>query len=1024
MGINQRVSILSLLIGLFGLLMLCATPHLYGQNKTVSGTVTDAQTSESLPGVNILVVGTSTGAATDGKGHYSVSVPSLQDTLRFSFIGYKTENVPINGRRTINIKLKSVIISGNQLVVVGFGTQKEKNLTGSVSTVNFESEGISSRPMNNVSSSLAGMVPGLSVRQSQGNPSANGSTLRIRGVGSLNSSQAPLVLINGVPGNINLVNPNDVANISVLKGAAAAAIYGSRASNGVILITTKKGENTNGKITLDYKGVIGFAKATRLFPIVDKTANQMKIINRIRENSGLNTLFSKNDIQEWRKKNKTDPVKYPNTNWWDALLKPNIVQTHNVSASGGTEKLNFYSSFRFRNNNGLVPNTAYSQYNFRADINYDVNDWLKIGADLAGLQGSAGPTSTTNAFQFFNASTPSIRPVAPDGRYGAAMTAGETQANNSVKIAEQHLGQDKRQQYKGHFTGTIDPVEGLEVKGSYFIRLFNRNTWSSSKPFSTWNFQNNSIVKNAQGSVLGLSNSYTKRLRRIFNATVTYQNNYKKNNFKVLAGYDQAYNKTIGFNASGRNLLSLSTPVLSATTTNPNVGGNNSDFARRSYFGRFNYNYNEKYLFEVDFRADGSSKFAPGRRWGYFPSFSAGWILSSEPFWNNIKNIFNYFKIRGSWGKLGNNGIGNYAWQSVYHPNNYSFNGNAVSGVAPTALANSSISWETTKQYNIGLDFNVLNNNLNFTLDYYNKLTENILAQLPIPFNNGGLTPPTVNSAEVRNSGINAKISYSGQFGDLSFRASVNGAYNKNRIVKYKNGIIEPHGAAQVWTEGEPIGVYRVLKVDHIVQDQSRIDNLVNNGWEFEPSTPGPGDFLYKNMNGDKKINDEDRVLEGHPIPLYNFGGSINFGYKGFDLHVIITGVAGWDKYLNSGFFTTEPRIDGYLYSKKFLHSWTPQNHSTTVPKLYTNTNKNDIPSDYFLYDSSYLRFKTIQFGYTLPVSIVEKAGINKIRVYVDLENYITLTPYPGMDPEASASFNGATYPLVKTLNFGLNIKL
>ena len=997
------------------------------QQKTVSGKVTD-DTNQPLPGVTVMIKGTTQGTVTNADGEYTLSNIPDAATLQFSFVGMRTQEIPVEDQTTINVEMAVDAIGIEEVVAVGYGVQKKVNVTGAVANVDFENEAISSRPLTNVSSALAGMSAGMLVTQGDGTPSSDGASIKIRGTGSLNAGSSPLVLIDGQPGDINTVNPNDVASVSVLKDAASSAIYGSRASNGVILITTKTGSNSGGKVSFNYTGNMGLAEPTKLFDIISNTPDHMTLINQIQANSGLAPLFTQTFIDEWRQKSSTEPILYPNTDWWDATIKPNTIQNHSLSARGGNDKINFFTSFGYLNNNGIIDNTGYERFTFRNNLSYQLNDWLKLGNNLTALFGKSDPADADDIFRYFEALTPGIYPKTSDGRYGGAMTGGaEQQAgnNNIIRQVETRLGERNTQRYTGKLFAVLNPVNGLEINGSYFIDMYNYDGWSSSRPANTWDFQNEIVIQDAEaGARLGISNFYTKRQRHVYDLFATYDKTLGSHNFKILAGYNQEYFKENNFNASKRDLYSLDIPVLDAAPNEPQAGGNAYDFAMRSYFGRINYDFESKYLLEANFRYDGSSRFSPDNRWGFFPSFSAGWRISEEPFWESLANQIDYLKLRVSWGQLGNNGIGNYEWQSVYEAANHSFNGNIVQGLAPNAIANSNITWETTDVINVGVDMNLLEK-FNITLDYYNKFTHGILANIPIPFVNGGLTAPRINSAEVRNSGIEADINYNTEIGDLIISASANGSFNKNKIESYKGDYYEPHGAG-VWTEGQPIGIFWVREIDHIVQDQSEIDALLNDGWTFSPSVPGPGDFLYKNTNDDKAINDDDRVLKGNPIPVFNYGATLNMTYKSFDFYALLNGISGWDKYLNAQFFSVQPRVDGYLYPTDFLNSWTPENKSTTVPKLYTNNPKNDQQSEYYLHDASYLRIKSLQLGYTLPARLTQIADIEKLRVYVNLENYFTFTSYPGMDPENDGSrYNGSiTYPLMKTLSFGVNINL
>lgn len=983
------------------------------QEREITGRVTDEQ-GNPLEGVTVRIKNTTAATTTSADGNYEMLLTDEGGTLVFTTVGYETVEYAMDNQVTLNVSMKASLSDLDEVVVVGYGVQRKVNLTGAVSSVDFERGGMQSRPLQNVSSALAGMASGLAVNQSSGHPGAS-ANLTVRGTGSLNAGQNPLVIVDGQVGDINAVNPTDVASVSVLKDAASAAIYGSRASNGVVLITTKTGNNNEGKVNFNYTGNIGRTDAARVFDIIDNTVEQMQLINLVQRNSGINPSFSEERMNEWREGSITDPLLYPNTNWWDALLNKGTMHNHNLSARGGNDRIHFFSSLGFLENEGTIPNTGMHRFNFRNNLSYKVNEWLELGNTLTALYSESDPGTDNNIFQWFETLTPGTLPKHPDGRYGISMTGGsEFSANNPLRAAETQMGENATQRYTGKLFANITPLEGLKITGSYFVDFYNYNNWTSNRPVDSWNFQTNTIGL-AASPTIAIANSFSKNRRSVTDIFGNYERSFGEHHFNLLGGFNQEYYRSDGFNASKTDLYSLDIPVLDAAATIQSAGGTGTDFAMRSYFSRLNYNYGDKYLFEFNIRTDGSSRFSPDGRWGTFPSFSAGWNLANESFWDPLKLVVDQFKLRFSYGRLGNNGIGNYDWQSVYNAANYSFNGTVTKGLASLAFANSAITWETTDVLDIGADIRLFQT-LSFNIDYYNKLTHGILARVPIPFVNGGLEAPLINSAEVRNRGIEAELAYQRQFRDFSLYVGINGAYNDNVVESYKGDYLEPHGMG-VWTEGQPIGKFWVREVDHIVQDQAEIDALLADGWVFHPSTPGPGDFLYKDHDGNKIIDDNDRTLVGNPLPKFTYGGTINLGYKGFDFLAQFSGVAGWDKYLNTSTFTLLRPINGVLASPKFLNSWTEENPSTTIPKLYNSDPKNNQVSDYYLQSASYLRIRALQLGYTLPNKWLERAKFSNVRLYVNMENFFTFTSWEGLDPESG----GATYPQIKTLSVGVN---
>ena len=994
----------------------------------IHGRVID-QEGNPLQGASVLIAGTQNGTTTNSDGRFTLTVPGANTVLEISNVGFQAKAVTVGKQTNITITLENATTGLNEVVVVGYGTQKKVNLTGAVSSIDFESKEITSRPLLNVSTALSGLASGVFVNQNNGAPSNNAASIKVRGTGTLNAGADALVIIDGNPGDMNVINPNDIASISILKDASSAAIYGSRAANGVILITTKSGSN-NGKIVFDYNGYVGRTAPTKLFDIISDVGDDMTIVDRIQTNSGLTPSFSQARIDEWRTKSKTDPIDYPNTNWYDYLIRPSILSSNTFSARGGNEKINFYSSFGILDNSGLIPKSGLMRYNFRNNLNYKINDWLKLGQILTGNFSNHGPDLTQSLFIVYP--NPSILPKSSDGRYGGAMSGGiDTQAGNLLQEIEQNKGQSNMQDYTQKVFAILSPFKGLDITGSYFIDATTNNSWSSYLPSDRWNFQDSTKVYDASGAHTSVGNGFSKTQRQVWDLYATYNKSFGKHNVRLLAGFNQEKYDLTYFSASKLDLISIDVPVLDAASNQPAASGSGEGYRMRSYFGRINYDFVGKYLFEANLRYDGSSRFSPQNRWGTFPSFSAGWLASKEDFWNALAGTIDFFKLRASWGRLGNNGISNYAWQSVYGVSNYSFNGAIAQGLSPTALTNTDIKWETTDVLDIGTDFDLFNK-LNVTIDYYDKFSHGILAQLPIPYVNGTLDPPYVNAAEVRNRGIEVDIRYRAKIGKLGISVGVLGAYNKNRIEKYKGpGIIDGVGPnVGSWTEGQPIGVFYVGEVDHIIQDQKEIDNLVAKGYTWDGATPGVGDFLLKDNNGDKVFSDADKVLKGNPVPLYTYAFNINLNYKGFDFYSLSQGVAKVDKYLQGYSEGLSALIGGYGYPKRWLASWTPENKSTTIPKIYTNNSINNAENnDYFMSPGDYLRIKTIQLGYSLPESLIEKAKLTKFRIYVDLENYFQFTKYRGMDPEADGSVGMSsgsnetnTYPLMKTASIGINI--
>lgn len=992
------------------------------KRKTISGRVTD-NGGEPIIGANIVEKGTTNGTITDIDGYFSLDIDLVHETIHVSYIGYLPQEISVADKTRINIVLQEDTKALEEVVVIGYGTQKKINLTGSVASVNFD-ESMNSRPLTNVSSALSGIVPGLNVRQSSGTPGADGASLTLRGT-SLNGG-SPYVLIDGMPGELNQISPNDVENISVLKDAASASIYGNKAANGVILITTKSGSASSGKISFDYNGNIGFSDPTNLFDIISNTADQMTVINNILTNSGQGIRYSAEQIQEWREGSKTDPIKYPNTNWWDAIIKNNTIQTHQFSVRGGKDKVSFYTSVNYQYNDGLIPNSSYKSLNFRNNVDYQVNKWLKFGNIMTSLYGKNDPARLDETFTWFMATTPGMVPKAPDGRYGSAQTVGESGANNLLQLVESSHGSKEKRRFTTKFFAEITPVEGLKIDANYYqdyYSYYESYVWDDQP---RWNFQTETETWTGMDPSTGLrrQNTESKSENYNFNVFTTYSKKVNDHVFSGMAGYEQGLSVGKGFYNLRQGIYSVDVPNATASEDILS-GANNDEDAYQSIFTRVNYGFMDKYLLEVNWRFDGSSRFSKGHRWGDFPSISFAWRISEEPFWYNLKEQIGNFKLRTSYGALGNNNVGLYATREVYNSANVPFGDKIQGGLLPSGFVNNDLTWEKTQVFDLGIDLNFLNH-FNITLDYYDKKTLNILTSQPISYNNGTSSGPVINGPKVQNRGFEYEFTYQNNIRrDIGFQVKVNGAYNQNKVLEYegKDKLIAGGGTPYGYiVEGQPIGKFYIMKVESIVQDQATIDAMIADGYRFGlGGIPTPGDFLFSDTYGDKRINENDRVLIGKPQPEFTFGTTLNMNYKNFDFNAVISGVLGWDRYINNQFTSLSAHTVGYLYPVEFLNMYTDENPSTTYPKVYTNSSKNQVSigSTWHLHSADYLRVKTLQIGYTLPKSLIQKISVDRLRFYVNFENYFTITSYPGLDPEISGDIN---YPLLKTVSAGLNI--
>lgn len=983
------------------------------QQKRIQGIVKD-ELGEPLIGASITVKGTTNATMTDSDGKFSLTV-NPGSVLVITFIGYHPKEITVGSQNDYDIELieNSHII--DDVVVIGYGTMKKQNLTGAVSSVKFD-ETLTSRPTMNLSSALTGLSAGLNISQVSATPGAEDVNILVRGKGTMNDA-SPLVIIDGVPGALNDVIPNDVESVSVLKDASSSAIYGSRAANGVILVTTKRG--TEGRVNVTYNGYVGWQRASKTVDFITDMATHMELVN---ESEG-REKYATSLIDEWRKESAAGNPLYPNTDWYDEMLNTSVLTEHNLTVRGGNSRTNFSMSLGYLDNKGIIDNSGYKKYSFRMNADTKVGKWLEMGGNAYGSWSDRDPINVTSFFDNIRNTTPGVIPQYEDGRYGGSMFEGFPRVGNPRAYIDNIRGNYERQKLGLKFYGKVKFLNYFEWESSFGFNYDNRHNWEYTRPYSLWNFQTDYEYQ-PSSNVDKLFNGTRRDYSTILNTLLRF--NYSLNqthNFAALVGFDQQYNRMDLFNARKSDILGDDAIyIMDVGVDMESIAGSGTDDALRSYFGRINYDYKGRYLFEANARYDGSSRFAKDNRWGFFPSFSAGWRLSEERFAQPLKTIFDDIKIRGSWGKLGNNRIGDYTYQVVYGSYLYPFGGNLQQGVAPRELANSKIKWETTTITNVGLDLVLLKNRLSLSAEYYNKTTSDILTKIPIPLVMGNFSPPWQNIAEMRNRGVEVQMTYHGNVGrDFSYSVSGNFSTISNKVLKF-NGDKSISGAT-ITMEGKPFGSFYVLEVDRILQDQAEIDKLIEDGYTFGSdigSVPKPGDFLYKDSNGDKVFNLDDRVVKEYSsLPKFTYGLNINMAYKGIDLGIVGQGVSGSKGYWGNDGFNTFNINEGFLQRAEILNRWTPENKSTKYPRLLTSGSAlNTANSDYWLHNTSYFRIKSIQLGYTLPKGLTTKFMIERLRVYTNLENYFTFTSFDGYNPENPSM----AYPLMKQWVIGLNV--
>lgn len=1005
----------------------------------VSGTVID-ENGQPLIGATISVKGHETkNATTDINGNFSISNLPPNSLLQVQYIGYQPKDVHTGTKSdsyTISLNTDASLL--DEVVVVGYATQRKVDMTGAVSAIN--AGALSDRPITNATNALAGLAPGLSVSNTGGNtPGYESQSIMVRGQGTLNNS-APLVVIDGMTGvAISDINPADIENISILKDAASSSIYGSRAANGVILITTKQG--ASGAPRLTYSGNISFETVAKRLNLVTNYADFMEIQNAGLIANGQAPRFSQGKIDEWRNDNGKHPTIYPNTDWQDHIYRnPSVVQNHNLSITGGGSRTRYNISLGYVNNPGIIYYTDYERYQLRTNLDVTVKPWLSVGTNIFGYIDKNNPSSenaTAGGDVIFGSgafnTVPGMTLYDPaTGLYGGIQNPEEENVSNFNPYRRQWFYKKefptKTRRIVAKIHATVKPVKGLTLRGSFTYNYWDRRVEQHLTDRDLFRFTFDGPVLIREGVV----RTYIRRYNyantfRSSEITADYNFNFAKLEGTILAGASQEYDKDENEHFLKYDLIDDSMTSIDAAATNGPIGGNYTEWAMRSYFGRLSLNWDSKYMLEVNLRADGSSKFAPDSRWGYFPSVSAGWRISQESFMNPTSSWLNELKIRASYGSLGNNATTSYyMYQSLFATANYVLNGNIAGGFAQTVLSNSNLSWEKTYMTNFGLDFGLFNNRLNGSMEFYNKDTKGILISLPAPLEHGTSIVPNQNAGEVNNKGFEFEINWNDRIGNVEYSIGANMGFVNNKVTKFQGDVSSISGVYKI-QEGRPINQLYVITVDRIVRDQADLDyvqSLVDKNPDYFATYQRPelGDFLYRDANGDGKLDTNDRVEIGNgTLPRLSFGVSIGASWRGFDFSALFQGTGNHDVYYNNQAFRFVTVMGQSLNKDITDNAWTPENpYKSKYPILRNSSNgKNNIESDAFVHNAAYFRCKNIQLGYTVPQKITRKFFIENLKLYTSIDNLFTLTKFPGFDPEIGASVG---YPSIRQYSVGINV--
>ncbi|WP_277480463.1 TonB-dependent receptor [Catalinimonas alkaloidigena] len=980
----------------------------------VSGKVTAEGDASGLPGVNVLVKGSTLGTVTDVSGNYNVNVPNDNDTLVFSSIGYLSKEVAVNGRSSIDVVLVEDVQSLKEVVVVGYGTQKKVSMTNSVAQIS--NENIESRPVANIQQSLQGFAPGVTVLDQGGAPGNSTANIRIRGVTTLgdDSKNNPLIIVDGIEQRLSDINPNDIESVSVLKDAASTAIYGSRAANGVILITTKRGEA--GKVNITYDGYYALQDAMNRPEHLD-LESYLRLENVAHLNAGRTAPYTQEYIQEYvdNAPSPEYPLPFP---WWRrdelGILEVAPQQNHTLAVNGGNETIKARMSVRHQSIDGIAPNFSDKINEFRLNTDYTATDKLKFSADLNYRNGESHMPGDgeTKIFQYMLHATKFSWPKYETGEYGLG-----PQVNNPLLFAEITGDQQRLEDYLiGSIKGEYEIFPGLNFSTQYALRYSSTQIKNYSNKYANRDPVTGRFVQKQINSLTEIRRNLKEFT---LNSLLRYNKEFGQHGISALLGYssiDNTYNELQGYRQDFYNNEVRS--LNQGSTENRDATGYDAEYGLRSYFARLNYSYANKYLLELNARYDGSSRFSEGNRYSFFPSFSAGWRLSEEAFWDGLEPYINELKLRGSYGATGNQAVGLYSFYETFSAINYSFNGEPVVGYAQQNFANQNLSWETTLQSNVGLDVGVLDDRILFSFDYYNKRTEDILLNLPIP-SVVGLGAPPQNAGVVLNKGYEISANYRGG-NEFTYDIGLNFSDNQNEVVDLVGTGPYISGASPnptfIVQKGLPVNAHWGYLTDGFFQSQQEADNYPT----LAPN-PMPGDVKYVDRNGDGVLNPDDRTFIGRSFPRFNYGMSTNFSYKNFELFTQWQGAAG-HKVMLGGAWNHQATYEAFTHAI-YADYWTPDNTGARFPRPIKGNTKNRQTSDLTVIDSDYLRLKNVTLSYRVPSSVMNTIFLSNARIYAGVTNVLTISDLNewDIDPEVPSG-RAQYYPQVRTYTLGVNL--
>jgi TonB-linked SusC/RagA family outer membrane protein len=1028
--------------------LLCSG-SLWAQDQAISGKVTDIH-GEPLRGVTVTVKETGKGISTNEKGEFRLPVPAFESTISLSIVGYSSKDYIVKPGQYINVALETVVAELQAVVVVGYGSVTKKEVTGAVSVIKGSEFG--NMPVRSAVDILQGKTSGVTVSQSSGSPGSS-SVVRIRGVGSVNGSTDPLYIVDGLPQtDINYLNPNDIENIAVHKDASVAAIYGSRASNGVIIITTKTGAK-NDKISVSYDSYYG-AQSPWKRPYMLNATDFITYKNLAASNAGAASQYdfsSKTNIDSILRfvSATTGP---DGTDWWNEITRYNApVQNHNLSISGGNKSVTFLSSLAYLDQKGIIQGSDYGRMSWRNNLNAQVSPKIKLSSNFGVIYEDRHTIDENNPFTgtiFSGMTADPITPVYRNDLQGLpsflgginngyepnnvfSQYAGVLYSNKRNPVAQiDRLSQNKYESLslKGGITADVQLLKPLsfQIRGGIDINRSFTNAFSPKYSLNSFDNSANNTVLNASY----MSNYY------VLENTLNYNQTWGKYHLTGLAGISAELTKVSSFNASIQGLVNnnVDMRILNAGTINPAVLGYPYSNSLNSYFGRVGFDYEGKYIVAVNVRRDGSSRFADGYRWGTFPSISAAWRFTEESFLKDASNKWlTSGKLRASYGLIGNQNISGGAYLSTYGSSIYDryLFGNSSTpyiGAGRVSTGNEVLQWETSKQMDIGLDLSMFSNRVTFVADYFDKRVEKMLMIVPLPSALGFPGSPYSNAGNMQNKGWEFELGYNKTDGAINYSINGNISAYRNIITSLGNGepIFSTAHLGEIITKtevGRPIGYYYGYVTNGIFQNAKEVEGSA----QRDISTPG--DIRFKDLNGDDIIDAKDRTIIGNPWPDFVYGITGNIAYAGFDLSLFVQGSQGNDV-MNILRYDTESGTGYYNAPRGFLDkSWSGPGSTDRYHKISQTQGINNSVSDYFVEDGSYLRLKNLQVGYNFRGQFIQKLRIEKLRLFIGAQNLVTITGYSGLDPEIGSADPKLTgidqgfYPQARTFMFGINAK-